>query len=139
MKNQTGIWITFKEALLINLEDQQEVNAIHISSDIENCQGEQAGSFGDDLGDAAVAQSMPQYIREIREWSFYNNIIADLDDRAELYIFGPEEAKYQLEKALLENDRFAGNIVAVESAQEMNAQQKISKVKQFFKSRFVLI
>ncbi len=139
MKNQTGIWITFMEALLINLEDQQEVNAVHISSDIETLQDEQVGNFGNYREEAIAASTLSEGLRARQEQAFFDNIMSDLDDRAELYIFGPAEAKFQLENALLQNNRFSNNILAVESAEEMNTQQKVSRVKQFFKSRFFVL
>lgn len=85
----------------------------------------------------------PENIRDRRFWNhlgeYYDKIIAHISDATEIQIFGPEEAKYELQKHL-ENQGLAGSIVSVEDANRMTDLQISAKVQRRFplRSRFDL-
>lgn len=86
----------------------------------------------------------PEEIRDRRFWNhlgeYYDQIIAHMRDATEIQIFGPEEAKYELQKRL-EDEGLAEHIVSVEDAGRLTDLQIATKVQQRFplRSRFDLV
>jgi hypothetical protein len=85
----------------------------------------------------------PEEIRDRRFWNhlgeYYDKIIAHIRDATEIQLFGPEVAKYELQKRL-ESEGLAGNIVSLEDADKMTDLQVATKVQKLFplRSRFDL-
>jgi hypothetical protein len=80
----------------------------------------------------------PENLRNRRFWNhlgeYYDKIIANIRDGDEIQIFGPEEAKYELQKHL-EAAGLAERIVSVEDAGKMSNLQITTKVEKRFPSR----
>jgi hypothetical protein len=76
--------------------------------------------------------------RDRRFWNhlgeYYDKILAHLRDADEIQIFGPEEAKYELQK-YLEAEGLAEHIISVEDAGQMTVLQISAKVEKRFPSR----
>ena len=68
--------------------------------------------------------------REARR--FYEGIIRAIRGAKKVYIFGPGQAKKELEKALARHKNFGGRVLGVESAEKMTAAQMAARVKKFF-------
>ena len=85
----------------------------------------------------------PENIRDRRFWNhlgeYYDKIIAHIRDAAEIQIFGPEVAKYELQRRL-ENEGLAGHIVSLEEEGKLTDLQIATKVQKRFpmRSRFDL-
>ena len=85
----------------------------------------------------------PEEIRDRRFWNrlneYYDKIIAHIRDATEIQIFGPEVAKYELQKRL-ESEGLAEHIVSLEDADKMTDLQIAVKVQKRFplRSRFDL-
>jgi hypothetical protein len=85
----------------------------------------------------------PEYIRDRRFWNhldeYFDKIIEHIRGAAEIQIFGPEGAKYELQKRL-ESQGLAGHIVSVEDTNKLTDLQIATKVLQRFplRSRFDL-
>ena len=85
----------------------------------------------------------PENIRDRRFWNhlgeYYAKIVEHIRDATEIQIFGPAEAKYELEKQL-ENEGLAIHIVSIENAEKMTDLQVGIKVQKRFplRSRFDL-
>ena len=77
-------------------------------------------------------------LRNTRFWNhlaeYYDKIAANIGDADEIQIFGPEEAKYELQKHL-EALGLANRIVSVEDAGKMTNLQITAKVEKRFPSR----
>lgn len=80
----------------------------------------------------------PENIRDRRFWNhlgeYYDKIIAHIRDAAEIQIFGPEVAKYELQQRL-ESEGLAGHIVSVEDADKLTDLQIATKVQKRFPTR----
>ncbi len=63
--------------------------------------------------------------------TYYEKVISCLRDAKSIFLFGPGEAKGELEKRI-EKDNFGDRIVGVETADKMTDPQIAAKVKEHF-------
>lgn len=133
MNKRVGLWIDRKKAVIVSIANDVEARRI-ITSDMEHYVLYSTIVPGD---------GAPENIRDRRFWNhlgeYYDKIIAHLRDAVEIQIFGPEEAKYELQKRL-EREGMAGYIVSLEEAGKLTDLQIFIKVQKRFpvRSRFVL-
>jgi len=77
-------------------------------------------------------------MRDRRFWNhlgeYYDKIMAQIRDATEIQIFGPEEAKYELQKHL-ESEGLAEHIVSVEDAGTLTNVQIATRVRKRFPTR----
>ena len=131
MNKKVGLWLDRGKAVIISIDNKTEARRI-ITSDMQNYVLYSTVVPGD---------GAPEEIRDKRFWNhlgeYYDKIIAYIRDAAEIQIFGPAEAKYELQK-LLENEGLAGRIVSVEDADKLTDLEIATKVQKRFpvKSRF---
>jgi hypothetical protein len=80
----------------------------------------------------------PENIRDRRFWKhlgeYYDKIIAHIRGATEIQIFGPEVAKYELQKRL-EDEGLAGHIVSIEEEGKLTDLQIAAKVQKRFPTR----
>jgi hypothetical protein len=128
MKKRVGLWIDRSKAVIVSLANNIEAKRI-ITSDMEHYVLSSTVVPGD---------GSPENIRDRRFWNhldeYYKRIIAYIRDATEIQIFGPENAKYELEKHL-ENEGLAVNIVSMEDAGTLSNLQIANKVQKRFPSR----
>lgn len=133
MSKKVGLWINRNKAVIVTIDNNIEGRSI-ITSDMEHHVLYSTVVPGD---------GSPEEIRDRRFWNhlgeYYDKIIVQIRDAEEIQIFGPEVAKYELQKRL-ENHGLAGLIVAMEDAGKMTDLQISTKVLQRFPlgSRFDL-
>ena len=133
MKKQVGLWIDRTKAVIVSITNSVEGRRI-ITSDMEHYVLYSTVVPGD---------GSPENIRDRRFWNhlgeYYAKIIEHIRDATEIMIFGPEVAKYELEKHL-ENEGLAIHIVSMEDAEKMSDLQIGIKVQKRFPipSRFIL-
>ena len=133
IKKRIGLWLNRKKAVIVSLANNIEAKRI-ITSDIEHYLP---------YSNVVPGNGTPESIGDRRFWNhleeYYDKIIAHISDATEIQIFGPEEAKYELQKRL-ESQGLAGNIVSVEDANQMTDLQIYGKVQKRFplRSRFDL-
>jgi hypothetical protein len=81
---------------------------------------------------------LPENIRDRRFWNhlneYYDKIIAHIRGAAEIQIFGPETAKYELQKHL-ESKGLSEHIVSIEEAGKLTDLQIATRVQKRFPSR----
>lgn len=134
MKKQVGLWLDRRKAVIVSIANNIEAKRI-ITSDMEHYVLYSTVVPGD---------GTPEEIRDRRFWNhlgeYYDQIIAHMRDATEIQIFGPEEAKYELQKRL-EDEGLAEHIVSVEDAGRLTDLQIATKVQQRFplRSRFDLV
>ena len=128
MNKRVGLWLDRKKAVIVSIADNIEARRI-ITSDIEHYILYSTVVPGD---------GSPENIRDRRFWKhlgeYYDKIIAHIRDATEIQIFGPEAAKYELEKHL-ESEGLAGHIVSVEDADKLTDLQIAIKVRKRFPTR----
>ena len=66
--------------------------------------------------------------------TYYEKVISCLRDAESIFLFGPGEAKGELEKRI-EKDNLGDHIVGVETADKMTDPQIVAKVKEHFLHR----
>lgn len=133
MNKKVGMWINRNKAVIVSIANKMEGKRI-ITSDMQNYVLYSAVVPGD---------GSPENLRDRRFWNhlgeYYEKIIAHIRDAAEIQIFGPLEAKFELQKHL-EDQGLAGHIVSVEDAGTMTDLQIATRVQKRFpiRSRFDL-
>jgi hypothetical protein len=133
MNKKVGLWLDRGKAVIVTIENKMEAKRI-ITSDMQNYILYSTVVPGDGL---------PENVRDRRYWNhlgeYYDKIIAYIRDAAEIQIFGPAEAKHELQKHLA-NEGLAGNIVSLEDADILTDLQIATKVQKRFpvRSRFDL-
>jgi hypothetical protein len=128
MNKRVGLWVDRNKAVIVSIADNVEARRI-ITSDMEHYILYSTIVPGD---------GSPENIRDRRFWNhlgeYYDKIIAHIRDATEIQIFGPEAAKYELEKHL-ESEGLAGHIVSVEDADKLTDLQIAIKVRKRFPTR----
>ena len=125
MNKKVGLWLDRNKAVIVSIANKTEARRI-ITSDMEHYVLYSTVVPGD---------GAPENIRDRRFWNhlgeYYDKIIEDIHDAAEIQIFGPGEAKYELKKRL-ENDGLAGHIVSIEDAGKLTDIQIFTRVQNRF-------
>jgi hypothetical protein len=133
MNKRVGLWLDRNKAVIVSMANNIEARSI-ITSDMEHYILYSTIVPGD---------GSPEEARDRRFWNhlgeYYDKIIAHLRDAGEIQIFGPEVAKYELQKRL-EDEGLSGHIVSLEETGKMSDLQIATKVQKRFplRSRFDL-
>ena len=133
MHKRVGLWLDRNKAVIVSIDNNIEARKI-ITSEMEHYVLYSTVVPGD---------GSPEEIRDRRFWNhlgeYYDKIIAHIRDATEIQIFGPEVAKYELEKRL-ESAGLSQHIVSIEDAEKMTDLQIGTKVQKRFpvRSRFDL-
>ena len=131
MNKRVGLWLDRHKAVIVSVANNVEAKRI-ITSDMEHYVLYSTVTPGD---------GSPEDIRDRRFWNhlseYYDQIVAYIRDAAEIQIFGPEVAKYELQKHL-ENQGLSERIVSVEEVGKLTDRQIATRVQQRFplQSRF---
>lgn len=128
MGRKVGIWLDRRKAVIVSIAERVTARAI-ITSDMDHYVLYSTIVPGD---------GSPENLRDRRYWNhlgeYYDKIIAHIRGAEEIQIFGPEVAKYELQKHL-EDAGLAIHIVSVEDAGKMTDIQINTKVEKRFPSR----
>jgi len=128
MNKKVGLWLDRNKAVIVSITDNGEERK-RITSDMEHYVRYSSSVPGD---------GSPENIRDRRFWNhlgeYYEKIIAHIRDATEIQIFGPEEAKHELQKHL-ESKGLAGHIVSMEDADKLTDLQIAIKVQTRFPAR----
>ena len=129
MKRQVGLWIDHRETFVVSLRDQGEETA-RIESGVEKHVRFSGGNrpeegSADDQRDRQFAAHLNKY---------YDEVISHIRDAESILLFGPGEAKGELEKRLASKG-LGGRVVGVETVDKMTAPQIAAKVRQHFRKQ----
>ena len=127
MKRQAGVWIDHREAIVVFIgDDAEETKRIEsgVGKHVRFSGGNQSeeGS-ADDQRDRQFAVHLTQY---------YDDVISIIRDAQSILLFGPGEAKGELEKRLAAKG-LSGRIVATETVDKMTTPQIAAKVREYFR------
>lgn len=131
-KQQTGIWLDSKEAIIVHLgKDEPQVQTFE--SDIHTREIEEDPRN-------TMHQRPHINISENRELErlkhtqthYFETLQQALQTADEIYIFGPGEMKKHLSKFLESDHNFRPQILEVDAADSMTQNQLVAKVKDFF-------
>ena len=128
MNKKVGLWIDRNKAVIVSIADKVEGRRI-ITSDMEHYVLYSTVVPGD---------GAPENPRDRRFWNhlneYYDKILTDIRDATEIQIFGPDVAKFELQKQL-ESEGLAENIVSLENAAILTDFQIATKVQKRFPTR----
>lgn len=132
MKN-IGLWIDHKKAILV-IQDDQGQNIQQIESNIGRHIRYHGASHPKTPFSAQYQQGDDQLDNKFTEQlnKFYQTVITHLEDADAVLIFGPGEAKLELEKRIA-HEKVKAEILGVETADKMTERQIMSKVRNYFK------
>ena len=125
MKNQVGLWIDHRKAVIVTVTDQGEETRL-IESNMEKHVRFASGSSEDGSAESTRDRQFAGHLD-----AYYDKVIASIRDADSILIFGPGEAKGELEKRL-EGGELKGRIVGIETVDKMSDRQIAAKVRQHF-------
>jgi hypothetical protein len=132
-KQNIGIWVDHKEAILVSLEgDQAAVERVE-----SNAESHYRPSGGWKASGSSVAQSVSKEgkadeRRKHQFHNFYQEVIKKTSEADNIFIFGPGEAKLELAKEIKLIKGHRDKITAVEASDRLTENQIVAKVKSFF-------
>lgn len=132
MSTRVGLWIDHREAVIVFISPQGEV-----TKEIQSGAEKHAGRI-DGVRSTASYESQKVGADDRRQNSFtgqlnsyYDEIIACIQDVESILIFGPGEAKDELKKRI-ERYKPSKRIAAVETSDKMTERQIAAKVREYF-------
>ena len=132
MSIKVGLWVDHKKAMIVALTDQGEETGLVISK-VEK----QRRRTGDSpLKGAYEPQQVPADDRRQRKLTnhlnmYYDSVISSIREAESILIFGPGEAKGELQKRL-KKAKLGERIVGMETVDKMTDLQLSAKVRQYF-------
>jgi hypothetical protein len=126
VKKQIGLWIDHRKAVIVIVTDEGE-ELKKITSNMEKHVRFTGGTASEDGSTEDVRDR--QFGNHLN--SYYDEVIAVIRGADTLQIFGPGEAKGELEKRL-EHKGLKPPIVAVETVDKMTDRQISAKVREHF-------
>jgi len=133
MNKKVGIWIDHEKAFIVSITGDEETKTI-IESDAEAHIRLSGGSRSrTTYGPQEVASETKMEERRKHQYRrYYQEIIQAVRDARMIFIFGPGEAKIELEKQIKKNKELSTKLTGVEPANKMTEAQIVAKVKEFF-------
>jgi len=125
MKKEVGLWIDHRKAVIVIITDDGE-EIKKITSDMEKRVRFSGGTAADGLTEGARDRQLGNHLN-----SYYDEVLDVVRDANSIQIFGPGEAKGELEKRL-ENAGIKAQILAIETVDKMTDHQIAAKVRERF-------
>ncbi|MDO9348286.1 MAG: hypothetical protein Q7T47_03295 [Anaerolineales bacterium] len=132
MKKEIGLWIDHREAIIVILTDGGE-EIKHITSNNGKHIRYSGSSHSKTLEGLKEVTSEDQRDRKFGNQlnKYYDEVIAAIRDAESIQIFGPGEAKGELEKRI-EHEGLKAHILAIETVDKMTDRQISAKVREHF-------
>ncbi len=134
MDKNIGIWLNHKTAAIVSIINGLTV-INHLNAETENNNhfllgtSTSATHFGHQ--EISLERKIERRHKEHLH-HYYQNIIHQIRDGKMIFIFGPGEAKIELEKEINKTNDLASKIIAVEPADKMTDRQIATKVRNVF-------
>jgi hypothetical protein len=132
MKKEIGLWIDHREAIIVTLTDGGEEIKHLVSNSGKHMRysGSSHSKTPEGLKEVtAEDQRDRKFGNDLNQ--FYAEIIASIREADSIQIFGPGEAKGELEKRI-EREGLKGHILAIETMDKMTDHQISAKVREHF-------
>jgi stalled ribosome rescue protein Dom34 len=126
MKKVAGLWIDHRKAVIVIVSDGGEETK-QIESGMEKHSRFSGGSRSEE--GKADDQRDRQFTDHLNR--YYDGVISYIRDAESILLFGPGEAKGEIQKQLA-NKGLAGRIVGIETVDKMTDRQIAAKVRQRF-------
>ena len=132
MNKQAGLWIDHREAVIVIFSDEREETKRIISNSGKHIR--YSGSSHSETPEGLKeVTSEDQRDRKFTNHlnSYYDEVIAVVRDADSIQIFGPGEAKGELEKRL-EHEGLKAHILAIETVDKLTDRQIAAKIRERF-------
>ncbi len=126
MKSAAGLWIDHRKAVIVMITDQGEETK-RITSNMEKHVRFSGGTISEEGG--AEDQRDREFTGHLTV--YYDEVISCIRNVESILIFGPGEAKGELEKRLVDKG-LGKHIVGIETVDKMTDRQIAAKVRQHF-------
>jgi len=130
MKTEVGLWIDHRQTVIVTLVDQTE-EIKRITSDIEKHVRYSGASHGSHDDTTEIRRDRQDRRLDDHLSRYYGEVIACCRDADSILIFGPGEAKGELQKQL-EGQSLGERIVGIETTDSMTDGQIAAKVRKHF-------
>lgn len=132
MKKEIGLWLDHREAIIVILaEGREEIKHITSSSGKHmRYSGSSHSKTPDGLKEVTSEDQRDRKFDNILN-KYYDEVIAAIRDAETIQIFGPGEAKGELEKRI-QHEGLKAHILAVETMDKMTDRQISAKVRERF-------
>jgi hypothetical protein len=132
MKREVGLWIDRRETVMVSIENEVEVTR-KIKSNVEKHGSEKGSSKEKDPNISAMSRAEDMIDRRYENHlnDYYDGVISFVQDADSIMIFGPGEAKVELETRMKQKN-LGEKIVSVETVGKMTDPQISAKVRDQF-------
>ena len=124
MKNNVGVWIDHRKAVIVSLADEVE-KTTRITSHMEK-----HVRFFRGANDASAEDQRDRRLRG-HLVKYYERVVSCIRDADSILILGPGEAKVEL-RTRLESEALGGRIAGIETVDKMTDRQLAAKVRHHF-------
>ena len=128
MERKVGLWINHLKAVIVSIANKK-IYIREIISNVEKQNHSMKSDMVESSGENAVKLHDPH--SEILLDRYYDVIISLISAAESIWIFGPDEAKIELEDQL-RTAGFGARVVGIETVAEMTNRQLALKVQQRF-------
>jgi len=127
MKSEVGLWIDNRKAVIVTLTMPKDgIGLFQANLEKQVC-------FSEELSRDRRAYDLSDNKYSNYLNSFYGDVVEYIRDAEFIQIFGPGDAKLELEKRL-KHEELSGSIVSIETIDKMTDRQIEAKVWQHFLS-----
>ena len=124
MKSEVGVWIDHRKAVIATIADNQE-ELTQVTSHMDKRVRYSAAA----QEDSAEDQRDRRFTGHLNK--YYDEVVACIRDADSILIFGPGEAKIELEERL-RRKALRGRVVGIETVDKMTDRQIAARVRQRF-------
>lgn len=132
---QTGIWLDFDHANIIELE-HGKVTQNKIASNVETHHlvgGSRSKTPWGPMEKTSESKHLER--RKHQEKNYYKAICEAVENSDELFVMGPAEAKTGLRKYIEDYKKLDDILLDVQTVDSITENQKVAKVKAFFDAK----
>ncbi len=132
MKTEVGLWIDHRKTVMVTIENGVDMTR-EIRSNMEKHVRFSSGtqSHAPDSSTGSTAEDVRDRQFDDHLGRYYEGIVSMIKGADAIWIFGPGEAKVELEN-LLKHDDLGSRIVGVEAVDKMTDRQIVAKVRAHF-------
>lgn len=132
MKNEVGLWVDHRKAVIVTFEDKKEMTQI-ILSNMEKHTRFSNGAHSDTPNDVngSTAEDGRDRQFDLHLNKFYSEIAFNIRQADSIMIFGPGEAKVEF-AAYLKKEKLEGKIATVDTVDKMTDRQISAKVHEYY-------
>jgi hypothetical protein len=124
MKTVVGLWIDHRKTVVVSVADKIEKTSLIISGMEKHVR-----YSGGAQEDSAEDQQDKRFTGHLNK--YYDQVISCICDAESILIFGPGEAKIELQKRL-EKESLGNRVVGMETVDKMTDRQIAARVRQHF-------